>query len=43
MSFALYFVRWPKKFDVHLYQKVPFVFDCFEASAAPRSENSDSD
>jgi hypothetical protein len=28
---------------VHLCQKVPFVFVCFQASAAPRPENSDSD
>jgi hypothetical protein len=28
---------------VHLGQKVPFVFACFQASAAPRPENSDSD
>jgi hypothetical protein len=27
---------------VHLCQKVPFVVACFQASAAPRSENSDS-
>jgi hypothetical protein len=33
----------PKKFNVHLFQKVPFVFACFQASAAPRPENSDSD
>jgi hypothetical protein len=32
----------PKKFNVHLCQKVPFVVACFQASAAPRSENSDS-
>jgi hypothetical protein len=33
MSFALYFV-WPsKKCNVHLGQKVPFVFACFQASA----------
>jgi hypothetical protein len=29
----------PKKFNVHLYQKAPFVFACFQASAAPRPEN----
>jgi hypothetical protein len=28
--------------NVHLCQKVPFVFACFQASAAPRPENSDS-
>jgi hypothetical protein len=33
----------PKKFNVHLCQKVPFVLACFQASAAPRPENSDSD
>jgi hypothetical protein len=27
---------------VHLCQKVPFVRACFQASAAPRPENSDS-
>jgi hypothetical protein len=26
---------------VHLCQKVPFVLACFQASAAPRPENSD--
>jgi hypothetical protein len=29
--------------NVHLCQKVPFVVACFQASAAPRPENSDSD
>jgi hypothetical protein len=42
-SFALYFVKSPKKFNVHLCQKVPFILACFQASAAPRPENSDSD
>jgi hypothetical protein len=28
---------------MHLCQKVPYVLVCFQASAAPRSENSDSD
>jgi hypothetical protein len=28
---------------VHLCQKVPFVVACFQVSAAPRPENSDSD
>jgi hypothetical protein len=36
MFFALQFVRSPKKFNVHLCQKVPFVLACFRASAAPR-------
>jgi hypothetical protein len=27
--------------NVPLYQKVPFVLACFQASAAPRPENSD--
>jgi hypothetical protein len=36
-------VQSPKKFNVHLYQKVPFVFSCFQASAAPRPENSASE
>jgi hypothetical protein len=36
-------VRSPKKFNVHLDQKVPFVLACFQASAVPRSENLDSD
>jgi hypothetical protein len=36
-------VRWPRKFNVYLCQKVPFVLTCFQASAAPRPENSDSD
>jgi hypothetical protein len=35
--FALYFVQSPKKFNVHLCQKVPL------SSAAPRPENPDSD
>jgi hypothetical protein len=26
-----------------LWQKVPFILACFQASAAPRPENSDSD
>jgi hypothetical protein len=43
MSFALWFVRSPKKFNVHLGQKVPFVLACFHISAAPRLENPDSD
>jgi hypothetical protein len=30
MSFALLFVRSPKKFNVHLCQKVSFVLACFE-------------
>jgi hypothetical protein len=33
-------VRLPKKFNVHLCQKVLIV--CFQASAAPQAENSDS-
>jgi hypothetical protein len=36
------FVRSPKKCNVHLCQKVPFVLACFQASAAPRLENPDS-
>jgi hypothetical protein len=36
-------VRSPKKFNVHLGQKVPFVLACFQASAVPRSKNLDSD
>jgi hypothetical protein len=28
---------------VHLSQKVPFTLACFQASAAPRPENSDSE
>jgi hypothetical protein len=28
---------------VHLYQQASFVLACFQASAAPRPENSDSD
>jgi hypothetical protein len=36
-------MRSSKKFNVHLCQKVPFVLACFQASAAPRPENSDSD
>jgi hypothetical protein len=35
-------VRSPKKFNVRLCQKVPFVLACFQASAAPQPENSDS-
>jgi hypothetical protein len=35
MSFAS-----SKKFNLHLYQKVPFVHACFQASAAPRPDNS---
>jgi hypothetical protein len=27
--------------SMHLYQKVPFVLACFQASAAPRLENPD--
>jgi hypothetical protein len=33
----------PKKFNVHLGQKVPFVLACFQVSALPRLENPDSD
>jgi hypothetical protein len=36
-------VRSPEKFNVHFCQKVPFILACFQASAAPRPENSDSD
>jgi hypothetical protein len=36
-------VQLPKKFNVHRYQKVPFVLAHFQASAAPRPENSESD
>jgi hypothetical protein len=36
------FVRSPKKFNVNVCQKVPFVLACFQASAAPRPENLDS-
>jgi hypothetical protein len=36
-------VRSPKKFNVHLCQNVHFVLSCFQASAAPRPENLDSD
>jgi hypothetical protein len=36
-------VRSPKIFYVNLCQKVPFVLACFQASAAPQPENSDSD
>jgi hypothetical protein len=43
MSFALWFVRSPKKFNVHLGQKVSFLLACFHISAAPRLENPDSD
>jgi hypothetical protein len=32
-----------KKIHVHLGQKVPFDLPCFQASAAPRPENSNSD
>jgi hypothetical protein len=38
MYFALQFLRLPKKF-----KKVLFVLACFQASAVPRPENSDSD
>jgi hypothetical protein len=41
--FALQFVRSPKKCNVHLCQKVPFVFACFQASTTPLLENPDSD
>jgi hypothetical protein len=41
--FVLQFMRSPKKFNVHLCQKVPFVLIGFQASAAPRPENSDTD
>jgi hypothetical protein len=34
-------VRFPKKCNVS--QKVPFTLACFQASAAPRPENSDSE
>jgi hypothetical protein len=40
MSFAL---MSPKKCNVHLCQKLPFVHACFQASAAPPPENSESD
>jgi hypothetical protein len=43
MPFTLKFVRSPKKFNEHLCHKVPFVLPCFQASAAPRPENSDAD
>jgi hypothetical protein len=36
-------VRLPKKFNVHLGQKVPLVFACFQVSAPPRLETLDSD
>jgi hypothetical protein len=36
-------VRLPKKFNVHLDQKLPFVLACFQVSAPPRLENPDSD
>jgi hypothetical protein len=36
-------VRSPKKFNLHGCQKVTFVLACFQASAAPRPENTDSD
>jgi hypothetical protein len=42
-SCALWFVRSPKKLNVQLRQKAPFVLACFQASAAPRPENSDLD
>jgi hypothetical protein len=42
MSCASQFVRLPKKINVHLCQKGPFVLACFQASAAPRPENTDS-
>jgi hypothetical protein len=32
-------VRSPKKFHVHLCQKVLFILACFQASVAPRPEN----
>jgi hypothetical protein len=35
LPFALYFVRLPKKFNVQLSQKVPFVLACFQVSAQP--------
>jgi hypothetical protein len=37
------YVRSPKKINVHLCQKVPFVVACFQPSAAPRPENPDLD
>jgi hypothetical protein len=40
MSFAL---MSPKKCNVHLCQKLPFVHACFQTSAAPPPENSESD
>jgi hypothetical protein len=44
MSFALLFVRSPKKINVHLCQNIPAFCRClFKASATPRSENSGSD
>jgi hypothetical protein len=36
-------MRSPKKLNVHLCQKVPFVLACFQTSAAPRPENLGSD
>jgi hypothetical protein len=36
-------MRSPKRFNVCLCQQVPFVLACFQASAAPRPENSDSE
>jgi hypothetical protein len=33
-------VRSPKKFNLHLCQKAAFIFACFQASAAPRPEDS---
>jgi hypothetical protein len=35
-------VRSPKKFNVHLCQKVPYVLAYLQASAAPQLENPDS-
>jgi hypothetical protein len=43
MSFALSFVRLPKKFNMHLDQKVPFVLACFQVSAPPRLANPSSE
>jgi hypothetical protein len=36
-------VRLPKKFNVHLGQKVPFVLAYSQVSTKPRLENPDSD
>jgi hypothetical protein len=36
-------MRLPKKFNVHLGQKVPLVLACFQVSAPPRLENPDLD